>query len=160
MQGNTRISCPFTKSSVQTEQARPLSAMMAGSDVPSCPCTVSAAATVVTTSGPSAAGALSTSVPDSLDCSPGSWVLFAPFACVAFPNSTSCPVTCGLSSSLSPNLTIGNVSSIALAIPLALLCLGLPKTLRGPYLSGWRCALIAPTTMIVKKSAVMMPVML
>ena len=66
----------------------------------------------------------------------------------------------GFGGSLSPNLTIGIVSSIALAIPLALLCLGNPSTFLGPYRSGCRCARMAPMTMIIKKRAVMIPVML
>lgn len=66
----------------------------------------------------------------------------------------------GFGGSCSPNLTMGIDSSIALARPFALLCRGLPTTSRGPYRSGLRCARMAPVMMMIRKRAVMTPVIL
>lgn len=158
LHGSTLTSWPFVKSSVQTEHARPLSALASVEVSPSGRLPVAAAFSVVTFSEPSF---------PLVDSERGSCSVDGLCTCTAGgrfvgPSSTSPPATCcsGLFSSLSPNLTIGMVSSIALAIPLALLCLGLPSMFLGPYRSGCRCARTAPTTMIIRNSAVIMPVIL
>lgn len=70
--------------------------------------------------------------------------------------SLSPSIDFGCFGSGSPNLTIGSVSSMAFAMPLARLRLGLPMMFRGPYLSGWRRALMAPPMMTMRSSTVMM----
>lgn len=56
---------------------------------------------------------------------------------------------------------MGRVSSTARASPFARLCPGLPPNpFRGPYLSGYLCALMAPVAMMTRNRSVMSPVML
>jgi len=75
-------------------------------------------------------------------------------------NSSSTGFATTGSGVVAPNRTIGMVSSTALARPVALDCRGRPKraVARGPYLSGCRWARTAPVIMIVRNSAVTIPV--
>ena len=162
LQGRTRTSWPFVKSSVQTEQARPLSAFAMRSSVKWDVSASAAPGSVVTLP-------LLVSI-----CSFGPADVGEAGCCCAWAEasgtvrgdaisiSLSCVVvgSLDLRASLSPNLTMGMVSNMARAMPFALLCLALPTMFRGPYRSGCRCALMAPTMMMIRNRAVMIPVML
>ena len=123
-QGRTRRSWPTSKSSVQMLQPGMSSACPATCDV----------------RGDSAA------IPDLTDTASASMVLRSGSA-VVFVVAPFLASTCSVDASSmsfctvgsrSPNFTIGNVSNMAWAIPLARLRRGIPRTFRWPYSSGWR----------------------
>lgn len=132
-QGNTRMSSPLTKSSVQIEHAVPLSDSLIG-----------AAAADVTAASSAWSGGACVCVVVWLNDRVRSFVealALVEVVCSGFtaPISTSLVRRCssslpffGTVESASPNRTMGIVSSIARAIPLARLCRGLPMILRGP----------------------------
>lgn len=160
LHGRTRTSWPFSKSSVHIEQPRAFSSLVSDVDA-SCEPVAPAAVISRDVSGSSAGVAAS-------PLAGGASFFACACASVSSPSAeatdlvlaSSTSVGLARSSSLSPNLTIGIVSNMALARPLALLCLGLPNTFRGPYRSGCLCARTAPVTMITRNNAVMTPVML
>ena len=156
-QGNTRTSSPVVKSSVQIEHPNSTS-FGAASALPS------ASAAFVAGSLPDSAFTIaggffvwdSASVVAAAPVTSGIW-----WCTLDVPSSNSISVAPGFTGSGSPNLTIGKVSSIALASPFARLCLGRPVTpARGPYLSGCRWARTAPLAMTIKNNSVMSPVIL
>lgn len=139
----------MTKSSVQMEHTRASSACTAGAVV--APSTPDAAAPI-----PDRADA----VDDRGSASPCTFKLCSFWLDDSTVSAISTSVDFGSSGLFSPNLTMGIVSSMARANPLALLCRGLPMIFLGPYRSGWRCARTAPVMIMTRKSAVMIPVTL
>jgi hypothetical protein len=119
LQGSKRTSWPRSKSSVQMEQ--PSVSLSAGSG--SGEMAVEASAVWI----------VSVSSVTSLVATSADW------ACDKGRGPAPAISTSGgSSSSRSPNLTIGMVSSMARARPLARLWRGRPWPVRGPYRSGWR----------------------
>ena len=155
--GSTRTSSPVVKSSVQIEHpnsppAGEASALPSASSVAAVGSPPDSPLTVVAGSF----GRCSISVSTAAPVTSGTWCT------LDVPSSISISLSPDLTGSGSPNLTIGRVSSMALARPLARLCLGRPvePPARGPYLSGCLWARMAPLAMTTRNNSVMIPVML
>jgi hypothetical protein len=131
LQGRTRTSSPVMKSSVQIEH--PNSAVSAaGSALPS-PASVCAFASGLISATSDVSRALGCISPSA-----AAPVTSTAWSTLEVPSANSMSLSPVLAGSGSPNLTIGSVSSMALASPFARLCLARPVTAaRGPYLSGF-----------------------